>query len=197
MVSKEDAKKLIDLAKKAVSDIFEGNVTDAEEYLKKNFSDNKGIFVTINKKGQLRGCMGMVDAVYPLYEGVIKLAAAAAFEDPRFPQVEKDELDDLEFELTILSERKKIDVKKPEDYLEKIKIGRDGLMIKGNLGSGLLLPQVPIEQGWGVEEFLGHVCEKAGMPSEEWKDLTNEIFAFQGEVWAEENKGIVKKELVK
>lgn len=193
MIEKEDAKKLIELAKRSVSDIFTGEVTEADDELKEKFSEPEGIFVTLTKKGELRGCMGQVEAAYPLYEGVMKLAKAAAFEDPRFPQMEEGELNDVKFEISILTPKKRIKVKDASEYPKKIEIGRDGLMIKGNLGSGLLLPQVAVEQGWDAEEFLRYLCEKAGLDPDDWKDLDNEIYAFQAEIWSEENGDVVKK----
>ncbi len=137
----------------------------------------RGAFVTLHKNGQLRGCIGQVRAIQPLYKTVAEMAYAAAFEDPRFPPLRADELPFIDIEISVLTPFKKIsDVK-------EIEIGKHGLMIRKNGYSGLLLPQVPVEWKWDLQEFLEHTCLKAGLPKDAWKDKDTEIYVFSAEVF--------------
>ena len=103
--------------------------------------------------------------------------------------VKTDELSDIVFEVTVLTPPVEIIVTDPMEYLEKIKVGRDGLIIKHSFSSGLLLPQVPAEYGWNVEEFLQHTCEKAGLEKNTWKNEKVKIEKFEGIVYKEETNG--------
>ncbi len=151
--------------------------------------EKAGVFVTLNKKENshetLRGCIGYIFPIKPLIESTIDVAIAAATEDPRFPPVELSEMDNIVVEVTVLTPPKKIEVTDPSEYVEKIKIGRDGLLLKYGVFSGTLLPQVPLEFGWDVETFLDHLCIKAGLPISCWKDLNVEIYSYQGIIWKE------------
>ena len=103
------------------------------------------------------------------------MSISAAVEDPRFPQVKSTEMDNIQIEISVLSVPQKIEVETPEEYLDKIVIGRDGLIISGRGRRGLLLPQVPVEhdRNWDVLMFLEHTCEKAWLPPDAWRDLEN------------------------
>ncbi|MHA1616873.1 MAG: TIGR00296 family protein [Candidatus Njordarchaeales archaeon] len=151
--------------------------------------EKAGAFVTINKiigsREELRGCIGYILPIKPLVETIIDVAIAAAVEDPRFPPLSSEELDEIIVEVTVLTPPQKIEVRDPKEYLEKIVIGRDGLLLKYGPFSGTLLPQVPIEYNWDVEEFLDNLCVKAGLVPGCWKDLNVEIFAYQGAIWKE------------
>jgi AmmeMemoRadiSam system protein B/AmmeMemoRadiSam system protein A len=136
-----------------------------------------GIFVTINKHGSLRGCIGLIISDRPLYRSCQQMAKAAALEDPRFPPVTKKELPDLEIEISILTPPERI-----TDFSD-IVIGRDGLIISRGYARGLLLPQVAAEYGWTVEEFLEETCRKAGLPRDAYKQEGSEIQKFSAEVF--------------
>ncbi|MEM4451375.1 MAG: TIGR00296 family protein, partial [Nitrososphaerota archaeon] len=148
-------------------------------------------------EGELRGCIGFPLPVMSLPEAVVKAAIAAATEDPRFPPVELAEMDKIVIEASVLSVPEKIEFMNPRELPSKILIGRDGLMIKSSRGSGLLLPQVPVEYGWDAEEFLCHLCIKAGLPATYWLTGKFDIYRFTAEIFAEESpRGkVVKKEL--
>ena len=183
MIKPSDGKLLIKLAREYISSYFlqkEPNISTL-----KHFSDRQGVFVTLYKNEQLRGCIGFPEPIFPLYNAIIKSARSAAFEDPRFPPLQKEELKGIKIEISVLTVPKLIEVKKPEDYLKEIKIGKDGLIIRSSLGSGLLLPQVATEYKWGVEEFLRHLCEKAWLKQDAWKDLNNKIYAFKAQIFKE------------
>jgi len=152
---------------------------------------SSGVFVTLNKitgqnQHQLRGCIGHPYPDMPLIEATIDSAISAALRDPRFPPVRPDELDKIIVEVTILTPPEKIQAKSPEDFINNIVVGRDGLIVARGFNRGLLLPQVPIEWNWDVEEFLSHTCIKAGLPPNTWrKDKNIEIFKFKGEIFQE------------
>lgn len=180
MVSQEDGLKLLKLARDTVSLYFD-NKTVEGSYLKK-FNEKQGCFVTINKNKQLRGCIGFPEPVLPLYEAIIQAAKSAAFEDPRFEPLKKKELSEIKFELSILTVPELIKVKKSEDYLNKIKIPGDGLIINNQ---GLLLPQVFTEYKSTLEQALQMTCQKANLSSDAWKDLNNKIYKFQAQIFSE------------
>jgi uncharacterized protein len=190
MVTKTDGKKLIELARQSISSRFSGlgagSVDSAaQDTLKKKFSTPQGGFVTLTIDGELRGCIGYVEAVFPLYETILRVAKAAAFEDPRFPPLEEEEWKNVKVEISALSVPELIQVDKADDYLKKIEIGKDGLIIRGRFGSGLLLPQVFTEYKATPLKALQMTCQKAGLDTDAWKDLHNRIFKFQAEIFSE------------
>lgn len=196
MISLEQGKRLIKLARESISCYFLGKEVDVRDY-KKEFSEVLGVFVTLNKNGELRGCIGFPEGVFPLYEGVIKAARSAAFSDPRFVPLEKDELKDITVEVSVLTKPRRIVVKKAEDYIKNIKVGRDGLIVRSSFGSGLLLPQVAIEYKWDSRTFLEQTCVKAGLDRDSWKDLENYVvFKFQSQVFSEVKPGGEVKQLM-
>jgi uncharacterized protein (TIGR00296 family) len=111
--------------------------------------------------------------------------AKSVTRDPRFPPLAENELDNIIIEVTILTKPELIEVNQPQDYLSNIEIGRDGLIVELGLYKGLLLPQVPIEQGWDKEEFLSHTCMKAGLLMDSWVDKNTKIFKFSGQIFTE------------
>lgn len=193
MIKLEDAKELIKLAREAISSFFEGKEPKVSEHVKRRFSRRSGVFVSLYVGGELNGCIGFARPVHPLWKAIILAARGAAFEDPRFPPLKKEFMPRLEIELSILSEPAEIKVKKPEEYLKKIKIGRDGLLIENEFGSGLLLPQVPVEWGWDVEEFLKQACMKAGIEPDAWKDLRKKVYKFQAQIFREKGGRVIEK----
>jgi len=136
----------------------------------------KGAFVTLKKKGFLRGCIGFIEPVLPLYETVIRAAIYAACQDLRFPPVTADELKDLEIEISVLTTPQRI-----HDPL-LIEVGKHGLIIAKGDHRGILLPQVPVENSWRREEFLERACLKAGLPRDAWTSGA-EIYIFEAIVF--------------
>jgi hypothetical protein len=134
-------------------------------------------FVTIRKHGALRGCIGHIIAIEPLVKSIQDNAIAAASEDPRFSPVRPDELKDIDVEISVLTQPQPLP--NPLD----VRVGTDGLIIKKGFHRGVLLPQVPTEQGWNKEQFLEGICEKAGLPPDSWKDA--ELMRFQAIVFHE------------
>lgn len=138
----------------------------------------RGAFVTLMRHGQLRGCIGQVEAVDPLPRVVTRCAVSAATQDPRFPPVAAAEVPELEIELSVLSRPQPI-------RYQEIQIGRHGLIATQSGRSGLLLPQVADEQNWPVERFLEETCLKAGLDPCAWKQPDTRIEAFTAEVFGE------------
>jgi len=189
-LSDSDGVFLVKTARMAVTEFLSnGKRMKLESEREKKFSFNSGVFVTLNNADGLRGCIGFPMPDKKLSHGIIDAAIAAATEDPRFSPVKTNELNDIVFEVTILTSPVEITVTDPMEYLEKIKVGRDGLIIRNSFSSGLLLPQVPVEYGWNVEEFLQHTCEKAGLEKDTWKNEKVKIEKFEGIVYKEKTNG--------
>lgn len=164
-----------------------------------HFKNDSGIFVTINKypNKSLRGCIGYPEPQFPLIDALIDASKSASTRDPRFPPVNKKELDKIVIEVSILTPPKLIKAKKPSDYVKQIKIGRDGLIIERGLYRGLLLPQVPVEWQWDVREFLSQTCVKAGLLADCWFDEDTKIYKFSAEIFTEiKPNGKVKRKKI-
>ena len=136
-------------------------------------------FVTLRKAGTLRGCIGHLAAEQPLWISVREMAAAAATRDDRFPPITPGELPGLDIEISVLSPRRRI------AGPEQVVIGRDGLFVRLGTSSGILLPQVATEHGWGDEEFLSQTCRKAGLDPDAWTDPATSIESFTAEVFGD------------
>jgi len=193
--SDEDGEILVRTARSAVTEYLKTRKKmTLEEKFKSRFSYNSGVFVTLNKDEKLRGCIGFPTPERKLYQSLVDAAIASATEDPRFPSVRYEELSDITFEVTVLTPPEEVCVEDASEYPSRIRVGRDGLIVKWEFGAGLLLPQVPVEYGWNEEEFLNHTCEKAGAPQDYWKRKSTKILRFEGIVFKETNpNGIVKR----
>ena len=138
----------------------------------------RGAFVTLTIRGRLRGCIGYVEPIKPLWEAVLENAANAALRDPRFGAVTPSELDSIHIEISAMSPLR------PVTDPSHIEVGRHGVMLTSGFHRGLLLPQVAVEYGWNSDEFLAHTCRKAGLPKDAWKDAGAIIEVFSAEVFA-------------
>ena len=193
MISLIEGAELVRLARTAVEKYLQESTIIKSE---RETQEKAGVFVTLNyvtttKKEYLRGCIGFPLPERPLYQGVVEAAIAAATEDPRFPPLDIQELDNILFEISVLTPPEQITVS-PADYGKEIEIGRDGLILQWRFGSGLLLPQVPVELKWDVEEYLANICYKAGAPPDVWLDPSSKLYKFQATVFKEvEPKGEV------
>ena len=186
-ITNEDGEILVRTARKVVEEFLHSKKKmDLDDGFEKKFSYNSGVFVTLNDPKGLRGCIGYPLPDKKLYNALEDAAIAAATEDPRFPKVELEELDKITFEVTVLTPPEEILVNDPLEYSSKINVGKDGLIVKNNFNSGLLLPQVPVEYGWNSQEFLNHTCEKAGLPNDIWKNSQTKVLKFEGVVFKEE-----------
>jgi len=175
-LSPEEKKELLRLARLTIERFIRQNEIVNYKTQNPNFLTQKGAFVTLKKKGGLRGCIGFIDSVLPLYETVIRASIYAACRDQRFPPVSVEELKDLEVEISVLSPLKKIN----NPHL--IKVGKHGLIISKEDKKGLLLPQVPVENRWSRETFLQQACLKAGLQRNAWKEGAD-IYIFEAIVF--------------
>jgi uncharacterized protein len=182
-MNKKDQVLLLKLARDAIDTSFKDSDSDTSKV--GHLTQLRGCFVTLHKNNQLRGCIGFPKPIMPLYEQIITASRAAAFEDPRFSPLTKNELKDIVIEISILTKPELIKVKEPEEYLSNIEIGKDGLIIQGK-SSGLLLPQVATEYNFDAKQFLECVSEKAGMSKDEWKNSSNKIYKFHAEIFSED-----------
>ena len=176
-LSDQDKKSLHQIAKTVIENKVRGKAAPEFKVESPILKENRGAFVTIQKKGQLRGCIGYIEGQGPLYKTIEEMAEAAAFRDPRFVPVTEKELPDLEIEISVLTPLKKI------TDVNEIQVGKHGIYIKQGWLSGLLLPQVATEYGWDRQTFLGHTCEKAGLPSNAWKDKNTDIYIFSADIF--------------
>jgi AmmeMemoRadiSam system protein A len=139
----------------------------------------RGAFVSLHRRGQLRGCIGYLEAVKPLLQTVREMAAAAAFHDPRFRPLQAGELAELEIEISVLSPMRLI------ASTDEIEIGKHGLYVVNGYNRGLLLPQVATQYHWDRLPFLEQTCCKAGLPPDAWKDPQTKTYVFSAEVFAD------------
>lgn len=173
-LDKNEQRFLLQLARNAVKAHLEKKKTSGKRPSNPRFLEKRGAFVTIKKKGKLRGCIGYPLPVESLYDSIVSMAVAAASEDFRFPPLTLEELPETEFEISVLSLPSLV------SDISKIKVGTHGIIISKGAYRGLLLPQVPVEWGWDLESYLKHGCLKAGLPENAWqKGARIEIFTAQ------------------
>ena len=179
-LSTDDKKTLLAIARQAIAARLSGEETPSFENRSAALEAKLGAFVTLNKQGRLRGCIGTFRAAEPLYQTIARMALEAAFSDPRFSPLEKEELEILDIEISVLTPMKRI-------YdPELVEVGKDGLYIRQGMYSGVLLPQVPVEYGWDRTQFLEQTCRKAGLPTDSWKSEQTELYVFQAEIFGED-----------
>ncbi|MEM2244050.1 MAG: TIGR00296 family protein, partial [Archaeoglobaceae archaeon] len=181
-LSLEEGTKAVKLARRAIEEYLETRKVIREE-LGGVFSQKRGVFTTLIKHGDLRGCIGFPYPIKRLDEAIIESAISAAVDDPRFEPVRLSEMDEIEVEVTILTEPEKIKAS-PKDLPKFVEIGRHGLMVRKGLFSGLLLPQVAVEFGFDAEEFLSQTCMKAGLSPDCWLSGA-EVYRFEGQIFKE------------
>jgi len=178
-LNREQRELLLTMAKETVESFVTTGQAPEFDVTDERLKQKQGAFVTLTKNGQLRGCIGqIVPSDEPLWQVVREMAVAACSEDGRFNPVEKSELDELEYEVSVLSAPEAID-----DW-KKIELGKQGVIIRKGGRSGVFLPQVATETGWTLEEFLGQLCsQKAGLSPSCYKDKDTEIQIFSAQVF--------------
>ena len=173
--SLDERRQLLTIAHESILSSFRGS--EVIDSANPRFSVKRGVFTTLYLSGQLRGCVGYVQPIVPLYQAVAESARAAAFEDSRFAPVSQQEALQLEISLSVLSELFPIEP-------EKVEIGLHGLVISRGPYRGLLLPQVPVEHEWDRETFLNQTCRKAGVEPFAWLNGA-QVEAFTAEVFGD------------
>ena len=177
MLTEHQRRSLLALARTSITVAVTG--VRAVEALEVELPDASGVFVTIKRHGQLRGCLGTLQNHRGLAAEVVRCAADSALEDPRFPPVDLSELADLVLEISVLGPLEPI-----EPLPDRFTIGLHGLVAELGVHRGLLLPQVAIEWGWSPEQFLRQTCVKAGLPPDAWQQGAA-IYRFSAEVFGE------------
>ena len=176
-LSDQDKETLRHIAKTVIENTARGKPVPGFTVESPVLKEKRGAFVTITRKGQLRGCIGYVQPYKSLFQTVEEMAAQAAFHDPRFDPVTEKELPDLEIEISALTPLRRV------ADVEEIEVGKHGILIEKGFYSGLLLPQVATENGWDRETFLEHTCLKAGLPRDAWKGEDTVISIFSADIF--------------
>ena len=173
-----EKKELLKLSRETIIYYMENKKYPEYTNLNKKFDESRGVFVTLHMDGALRGCIGHPLPVLSLYKSVMENSVSSAFEDPRFSSLSKDEINKIDIEISVLSIPKEVNTYKD------VKVGIDGIIISKGFNRGLLLPQVPVEQGWGLEEYISYGCLKAGLDKDQWREGVK-IETFNAEVFGE------------
>ena len=176
-LNEEEKKALHQIAKTVIENKAKGKAVPDFKVESPTLKENRGAFVTIHKRGQLRGCIGYIEGQGPLHKTIERMAEAAAFKDPRFTPVKENELTELELEISVLTPLKRI------TDVNEIQVGKHGIYIVKGMWAGLLLPQVATEYGWDRQTFLEHTCQKANLPSNAWKEKDTEIYIFSADIF--------------
>ena len=180
MLNENQQKELLKIARQTIQTYVstgkkpDFNITD------QTLNEESGAFVTIYKKGQLRGCIGNIIGYQPLWETVRDMAIESSTGDPRFSAVTEKELGDIDIEISVLSKPKRI------KSIDEIILGKHGVIVRRGSNSGVFLPQVATETGWSKEEFLSYLCShKADLSADAWKSKDTEIHIFSAQVFGE------------
>ncbi len=189
-LNREQQIELLKLARRTIASYFYDTSPDVDlrEFSDDIFKEMCGAFVTIHINKKLRGCIGYIKGIKTIPETVKDMAKASAFQDPRFPPLTKEEFENIDLEISIMSPIEEV------SDISEIVVGRDGLIISQGSRSGLLLPQVATEYNWNVKEFLEHTCYKAGLPADAWQWKDTKIEKFSAQVFGEEELGLLGKD---
>jgi AmmeMemoRadiSam system protein A len=183
-LTKKQGRLLLAIARKSLTDFFSKKNFSFEDFNTEDFllKQKSGCFVTLTKKARLRGCIGLVESEEPLFKLVSKLVLEAAFSDPRFPELKKQEVKDVCIEISVLSKLNKI-----KDW-QKIRLGKDGVLLQKGFKQGLFLPQVALETGWDLETFLKNLCiGKMKIRADSFKDKDAKLFTFTVQSFSEKS----------
>ncbi|HXI12879.1 MAG TPA: AmmeMemoRadiSam system protein A [Thermoanaerobaculia bacterium] len=179
MLSQRDRGTLLTIAREAIHATLNRQPFDPDQYSPSEaIRRHAGAFVTLERSGQLRGCIGAIHSTDPLHRTVARNAVSAAFRDPRFPPLTRAELDGLEVEISVMGPVE------PVTDFDSIKVGRDGLIVRDGHRTGLLLPQVAIDLGWDRDTFLSQTCRKAGLSPDCWRSSSCSVEKFSAEVFS-------------
>ncbi|MGQ9813199.1 MAG: AmmeMemoRadiSam system protein A [Dissulfurimicrobium sp.] len=180
--NKKERRFLLELARNTIKAKLAGTQLDIPTVSEQNLKRHLGVFVTLHKHGNLRGCIGTFVSDKPLYEQVMDMAISSAFHDPRFRPLTAHELKDIEIEISVLSPLR------PITSINEIEPGKHGIYIINEPYRGVLLPQVAIEYGWDRLTFLDQTCLKAGLSPGCWKDPATTIYIFSAEIFNDESE---------
>jgi AmmeMemoRadiSam system protein A len=176
--------ELLAIARNSIKNGAKGQNFEVPEAIKKRYSEKMGVFTTVRNGGMLRGCIGFVSPLYPLWEAVKESAILSVTDDPRFPPVKGGEVSELSIELTLLGKLEKLDLL-PGKSQGHFSLGKEGLYMTDGIRSGLLLPQVATENGLDAEEFIIETAHKAGIDPEQVFSGNVEVYKFSARVISE------------
>jgi len=201
-LTQEEGEYIMRLARRAAETYLrKGQIIKTPADTPPKLKERCGVFVTISTKQgkhhQLRGCIGFPHPTTVLAQAVIESSISSATQDPRFMPMKAEELDQVVFEVSVLTTPEIVEVENPQDYCSKIEVGRDGLIVERTFCKGLLLPQVPVELKWDEETFLCECCAKAGLPPDSWLLKGTKVYRFQAIIFEEAspNGKIQRKEI--
>jgi AmmeMemoRadiSam system protein B/AmmeMemoRadiSam system protein A len=184
-LSTKDRKALLRLARSAIeARLVKGAKVERPQQVSSVLNEARGCFVTLHKHGQLRGCIGTIEPIYPLLECVEKNAQSAAFDDLRFSRLSADELNEIDIEVSVLSVPEALSFKDGEDLKGKLKPNVHGVILSRGAHRSTFLPQV-WKQLPAKEEFLEHLCLKGGLPPKAWQDPETKVEVYEAEVFGE------------
>ncbi len=178
MLTPQEKKELVKIARESLESAVKGEPRQDYEPLTDTLREKRGAFVTLKAHGELRGCIGYIEPLKPLYTTVSEMAVSAGTADPRFYPVEESELEEIDIEISVLTPLKLV------KGVEEIEVGRDGIYVVKDYRSGVLLPQVATEYGWDSQTFLEQTCLKAGLPTDAWQK-GGRVYTFSAEVFGE------------
>jgi len=182
-LNKGEQEIALQIARKTLEAHFKGREYQVAADLTPVFQGKRGVFVTLKEQGNLRGCIGNFTPDIDLAENIKEMALSAAFSDPRFFPLERQELKNIEIEISVLSPMQKI----TDPIL--IEIGKHGVYVKKGARAGVYLPQVATEMGWNKEQFLNSLCEeKVGLDANCWKDGSVDLYIFTAQVFNESSE---------
>lgn len=176
MIDRNERSELLKIARDSLESAFSGNAV-----IIPHTDIRRGAFVTLRKNGELRGCIGYLEGIEPLYNEIFSLSRSAAFEDYRFLPLKEEELPLISIEISIMTEPRLI------KGLDEFELIRDGIILKAQGRKAVFLPQVAEETGWTKEQMLSALSRKAGLSSDAWKDDGSEFWTFQAEVFSEDD----------
>jgi len=180
-LSEEDKQFLLRLARESIQAKLEGKALPEIKIESTSLKEKRGVFVTLKKEGNLRGCIGYIHPLSPLAEAVSRMAIASAFEDPRFPPLKEEELPYIKIEISVLSPLREI------KSIQEFEVGKHGILLQKGPYSAVFLPQVAPEQGWDRETTLKYLSLKAGLPPDGWKEGAT-FYVFTAEVFEEKDR---------
>jgi len=199
-LTQKEGEYLVKLARRAVEQHLKtGQTIKVPDDVPPKLKEKCGVFVTINSANdgrghELRGCIGFPYPTTMLAQAVIESAINSATQDPRFYPMKAEELNQVVFEVSVLTPPEPIEAENPQEYSSKIKVGQDGLIVERSYCKGLLLPQVPVEWKWDEEAFLCQCCMKAGLPPDSWLLKGTKVYKFQAIIFEEASpRGKIKR----
>lgn len=179
MLSDSEKQLLLEIARQSIEAAINQRHVPHVEVTQSALHEHSGAFVTLHENLELRGCIGYVDPVQPLFETVQDAAAKAALADPRFNPVSHEELQHIDIEISVISPLKEM------ISLDEIEIGLHGLVVENGHRLGLLLPQVASHAGWDKKTFLQQTFRKSGLPAHLWYHRDTKTYFFTAEVFGE------------